>query len=280
MNHLCARGIFRTVLWGLFGICLWGGCLPPGWAAEPDCVRPYVVGASAMGSNMVITPDNQVQGTYAQVLAQIERTSACRFVYEIAPRARILTYLKRGYVVDLLVPIIRTKERDEVAEFVPLLKSHVMLVYHQRVSGDALAALKAGTIKVNVVRGFDYGPEYQALLEWLRAKNQLEEVNDPATIVRKILAGRADATLMVPQNMTAEAAELGLEKQLRSVALAEIPPNYSGVYLSRLRLSAEERSALRNQFQRLLKSGEFWKIFTAHTPAWAEAANQPVVVAP
>lgn len=280
MQIFLVRRIFRAGLWGLAGICLWTSHLPPAWATEPACVRPYVVGASALGTNMVITPDNQVTGTYAQVLSQIERNSTCRFVYDIAPRARALVYLQRGVAVDLLVPIIRTKERDEAAEFVPLLKSQVMLVYHQRIGGDALAALRAGQLKVNVVRGFDYGPEYRALLDGLRAKDQLEEVNDPTTVVRKMQTGRADATIMVPQNIAAEAAELGLESQLRSAAITEIPPTYSGAYLSRLRLSTTERTALHNQFQRLLQSGAFWKVFAAQTPDWAEAANQPVTVAP
>ncbi|WP_373973799.1 transporter substrate-binding domain-containing protein [Chitinibacter sp. SCUT-21] len=256
-----------------FALCC---CLSlPTLANETACTQTIQIGASPLGSNMTVSADNQVGGMYPDLLKLIAANSPCRFSYQIAPRVRTLKWLQDGETIDMLVPVVRTTERDQAAEFVHLLNAQVQLIYPKRLQGDPIALLNSGKLRVNVVRGFDYGPSYHALLTQLKNAGMLEEVVDAKTLVRKLQVQRLDATLMVPQNMASEVKEAGLESELSMVALTQIPPIQSGAYLSYRRLDPATRQELRRQFNLLLRNGSFWRLFQNSTPSWALTANSP-----
>lgn len=253
--------------------CLFGPLVFAG--TESGCIRPMVIGASPLGTNMTVSPSGDVGGLYPEFLRLVADAGECRFTYTVLPRARALKMLEAGDGIDIIIPAVRTESRDRAAEFVPLIRTRVMLIYHRRISGDPLKQLADGNLRLNVVRGFDYGPEYQALLARYSALGRMEDVTDPEMLVKKILANRADATILVPQNIAQAVKNLGAEDELHSVEVPNLPTQWSGAYLSKLRLSSSEISAAKANIEAMRDNGSFWKLFKQFTPAWALHANTP-----
>lgn len=206
-------------------------------AAAAGCSRPIVVPASSLGRMMTVNvASGEVGGVYPELLRERGRKAGCEFVFPVVPRARAEAMLRHGEG-DLMVGAVQVPERDLWGRYVPMIGTEWMLISTDPEpprSTDELLARPG--IRLNVVRSYNYGPAYLALLARLDKQGKLEYVKDPQTIARKMDIGRADYAFMPSNTFAGTLDEMGLRATLGArvhyTRLAGIPPSTSGVYIS------------------------------------------------
>lgn len=238
------------------------------------CSRPLKVPLAPMGQNVVKQADGHVVGAYPALLRRIGEAGGCRFELETMPRARAEMLFQKA-TADLLVPASRTPQRDAIAEFVPLFQSRPSFVYLPRdgivppTSIDAVLA--QAQWRVALVRGYDYGLEYQRLAQGLREQGRVVWESDPAGVSRALATGMATATIINRHHLhgpvDADPRVRGLIDRLRSEPLRELDWSETGLYLSTRSLTPQDRELLRSLLEQAAASGMAWQTMSSHYPA-------------
>ncbi len=145
-------------------------------------------------------------GIYPDLLRSLANKEGCALNFPIVPRARQEMMYELG-LADILLPARRSPRRDGFGLFVPLVQSRAALVsLHGAKTKPAPQSmpdiLRQDGLQVAVVRGYDYGEDYQALLAGLRARARLQEAADPVSLVRMLDAGVADLAIVTPTIVT------------------------------------------------------------------------------
>ncbi|WP_296002323.1 ABC transporter substrate-binding protein [Rugamonas sp.] len=215
--------------------------------ARAGCTRAIVVPASALGKMIVIDKESgAVSGIYPDLLREQGRKAGCVFAFPVVPRVRAEMMLRTGQA-DLLLAATPVAERGQWGDYIPMVGTEWMLI--SRAGAPApptVAALAALTgVRFNAVRGFNFGARYQAMLDALEQRGELELVPDAQTVAAKMLAGRVDYSYM-PSNTFAGALDaLGVDGAGRGAfqytRLDGIPASTSGVYLSKKLSPADAR---------------------------------------
>lgn len=241
-------------------------------AAVAGCSRPVQVPLAPVGLSVLLPPQGQPTGVYPELLRQVGEAEGCVFVMSPVPRARQELMFEKG-PGDLLVPASRTPRRDEFGDFVPLIQARAMLIALQsdRALPSSLKALvQTPSLRVVLVRGFDFGDAYQDLIRELTRQGRLRLEADPVSVARVLDAGGAELTLMAPSILVsalhADERVSHLLGRLRLGALEELGWNDSGVYLSRTALGEADRRHLREALDRAARSGAVWKLFKQFYP--------------
>lgn len=229
-------------------------------AAQADCSRPIVAPFSP-GSGHVFADGNEVRGIYPDLLRSAGPKYGCQFQISLVPRARQVAMFETGGA-DLLMPASRTAARDKQGIFVPMLYNRAMLISiasNRPPIASARDLLERRELRVAVVRGFDYGEQYMALVKELGKQGRVFSEVDAAAVARLLQAGSADLTIMGPTVIAAaiehEPRVAGLLEKLRIEAIPELTWKYSGAYISRRSLNASDQSALHDLLDKLAKSG-------------------------
>ena len=240
--------------------------------ASAGCSRPINVPIAPIGLTVFVTSDNTVSGVYPEILRSVGPKEGCTFEFSVVPRAR-LDLLFEGGRADLLIPASRTPARDELGIFVPLTQSRATLI---SVASDRLVIRNAQElidrqeIKVGLVRGFDFGPAYQALVKELTRQGRVVLDVDAASIARTLQSGAIDMTIMAPSiligAMQADPKAARLLEKLRTEPIDELPWGDSGAYISKT-LSDADKATLKDLLERAGKSGAVWKAFQRFYPA-------------
>lgn len=232
----------------------------PQQRAAAACSRPIVVPASSLGRMMMVNAaSGEVGGVYPELLRERGRKAGCEFVFPVVPRARAEAMLRQGDG-DLMVGAVQVPERDLWGRYVPMIGTEWMLISTDpdppRSTDDMLAR---PAIRLNVVRSYNYGPAYLALLARLEKQGKLEYVKDPQTIVRKMEAGRANYTYMPSNTFAGTLEEMGLRESLGArvhyTRLAGISASTSGVYISG-KTPAADAAQLASMLEQLSRDGE------------------------
>ncbi|MYN18541.1 transporter substrate-binding domain-containing protein [Rugamonas sp. FT107W] len=237
---------------------LLAACVAQAWAG--DCSRDISVPVSASGASVQIE-GTHVGGIYPDLLRSASGKSGCNFVFTVVPRARQVAMFKAGKA-DLLLPASRTPSRDLAGTFVPMIGHRAMLI---SVAGprapvtDAKNLLERRELRVAVVRGFDYGEQYTALVNELAKQGRLFIEVDVVAVARLLHAGSADLTIMGPTLMAGairrDARVNGLQDRLRMEPIPELPWNDSGAYVSHALPAADQR-ALIDMLEKMGKSNQ------------------------
>ncbi|MBE9609089.1 substrate-binding periplasmic protein [Chitinilyticum piscinae] len=237
----------------------------PGWLlaaqALAACSRPIVVPATSSGK-LVSVSGQQLGGIYPDLLRESSVASGCVFRFEPVPWARMMYMLETG-TGDLFAPLSQTAERDRYAELVPMYYSTPVVITLLQVPALTRAEelLNYPELRVNVVRGHNWGPAYASLVERLRAAGMVEEVTDMPMLLKKMAAGRAHVAIMGSHLMDGAIQTAGmrdtLAPRLRYQQVRDLDTNLAGVYLSKS-LPEGDRVQLRAMLQHWLKSGLFW----------------------
>lgn len=224
-------------------------------SASAACSRELQVPVTATGASIIVK-DRAVSGIFPEMLRTQGAKDGCRFAFSAVPRARQEALFESGQS-DLLLPAVPTPRRDRADTFVPLVGNRPLLITLKgrhppmRTAAELMAQRE---MRVAVVRGFDYGPVYQDLLKQLAAQGRLFEEVDVLSVARLLQAGLADATLMSSTVMVgtvmSEPKVAGLLEQLHMEALQELPWTYLGAYVSKLALSRQDQTALREMLER------------------------------
>jgi len=246
-------------LLALLAVCAW----LPVWA---HCSRPINVPVAVTGLS-VIDQGDIISGLYPEILRSMSAKDGCTFVMSLVPRARMELMFESGQA-DLMIPATRTPRRDQNGIFFPLIRSRAVLMSlpssRQPVKNfqDLLTQTKT---KVAVVRGFDYGERYQALLVELQKQGRLVIDTDPLSVARLLKLGSVDYVLMAPTILAGTAVTDSrvedIADQLHYESLTELPWGETGVYFSKKSLSLEDINALLEIFDRVARSGVVWKGF-------------------
>ncbi len=265
VKKLAMRACHSLVV-GALGLLVGGG-------AVAGCSRVINVPVAPIGLSVFVAGDNTLSGVYPEILRGVGAREGCSFEFSVVPRARLDAMFESGRA-DMLLPASRTPARDEAALFVPLVYSRATLI---SVASDRPAIkstqelLDRRDLKVAVVRGFDFGPGYMALIKDLAEQGRLVQDVDAASVGRLLLSGSVDATVMAPSILIGAAhGEPKLTKllsKLRYEPMDELPWTDSGVYLSKTALNDADATVLREALERASKSGAVWKTFLRYYPA-------------
>jgi len=240
-------------------------------SALGTCSRALRAPVAPLG--LSVTAENgQVGGIYPELLRAVE--TGCRVEFSVVPRARQQLLFDAGKA-DLLVPATRTPARDEYAVFVPMVASRPVLIsqaqaLHAPVRSDA-ELLERRELRIAIVRGYDFGPEYRQLVDGLAAQGRLVLAADAGSVARLLDKGMADATLMnstiLLGAILADARLRGLATHLRTEPLAGLPWTEAGIYVSRRSgLSEQELHGFVDQLEALSRSGRVWSAFQRRFP--------------
>ncbi|SFM91905.1 substrate-binding periplasmic protein [Rugamonas rubra] len=229
-------------------------------AARADCSRDINVPVSANGASVVINGAS-VNGIYPDLLRNLGGRVGCNFLFSVVPRARQMAMYEAGKA-DLLIPAMRTAGRDKIGQFVPMVGHRAVLI---SVAGSRAPVasgrelLERRELRVAVVRGFDYGEQYAALLKELGRQGRLFTEVDANAVARLMHAGAVDLTIMGPTILAGairrEPRVQGLLERLRMEPIPELPWGQSGAYVSKVSLSADDQQLLREQLEKVAKSG-------------------------
>lgn len=239
--------------------------------AQASCSRELIVPVAPIGLSVTVAGE-EVAGVYPEVLRASVAREGCPMRFSSVPRARLELMFETGRA-DLLVPASRTPRRDEIGIFVPMVSSRATAISlnSERPAVRNMADLLARReLRVVLVRGFDYGEPYQAMLKELEQQGRLLLATDPVSVARMLGAGMAELTVMAPSILVG--ALLGdtrvrpLLEQLRYEPVDELPWGESGVYVSKSALSETDRQALLVLLDRAAKSGQVWREFVKHYP--------------
>ena len=231
-----------------------------GAVASGRCSRDIAVPVSASGASVIVEGD-RVKGIYPDLLRGLTAKSGCNFVFTVVPRARQVALFKAGQA-DILVPASRTPARDQLGTFVPMIGHRAMLISvagNRAPIASAQELLERRELRVAVVRGYDYGEPYTALINELGRQGRLFTEVDIVAVARLLHAGSADVTIMGPTLMAGairrEPRVQGLQEKLRMEAIPELPWHYSGAYISHA-LKPEDQAALREMLEKVGKSNQ------------------------
>jgi polar amino acid transport system substrate-binding protein len=238
-----------------------------GWA-RAECSRTMRAPVAPVGLSVIVS-DAQVSGVYPDLLRSL---TGCDFLFSSVPRARLEAMFESGRA-DVLIPASRTPRRDEWGFFVPLIYSRATVISlgGERAPVRSLQDLRERRdLRVALVRGFDYGEPYQALIKDLRAQGRLSFDVDAVAVARMLNGGLADVTIMAPSifvgALHGDPRVRFLIDRVRYEAVDELPWSDSGAYISKAAVSEQDRAVLTEALERAAKSGAVWKAFQRYYP--------------
>ncbi|MRV76837.1 transporter substrate-binding domain-containing protein [Duganella sp. FT92W] len=229
--------------------------------AQGSCSRDIQVPVALIGMSTTQLENGSVGGIYPEALQHAVQKAGCKFVYSVVPRARLEVLFEMGKA-DVLIPASRTPARDKIGIFVPMISHRATLL---SLAGGTRAPLTSAQdlldrkeLRVAVVRGYDFGEQYQWLVRELARQGRLYQEVDTVAIARLMQAGAIDVTIMGPTTfhgaVQRDPRVAGLADRLRVEAIPELPWNWSGAYVSRQSLSQEDQAAVRDLIERVAKS--------------------------
>jgi len=245
--------------------------------AEAGCSRDINVPLSLVGASVVANGDD-ISGIYPDMLRAIGAKAGCNFIMSVVPRARLNAMFEAG-LADIMLPSVRATAVASDALFVPLIGSRGVLISvaaNVPPIHNAQQLFEHHDIRVAVVRGADFGEEYQGLLTELNKQGRLYFEADPVSVARLLSAGFADATIMATTTLSGairnDSRVAGLLDKLRYEPLPELPWGISGVAISTKSLTPADQALLRDLFERAARSGSVLEAFQHH--------HRPDVLAP
>ena len=242
-------------------------------ASYAGCSKTITVPASPMGKSVIVEGET-VTGIYPTLLLELTEKEDCPVKFVPVPQARALAMFEGGRA-DLLFPAFKTAHRDQFGEFIALIRSRPTLITlkSERSTINTLQQIiDMPTMRLALVRGFDYGAQYQQLITTLSKLGRIVLEPDALSVARVIKAGHCQATIMTPalffgaihnDNRVSELVE-----QLRFEPLEELPWGDSGVYLSHKSLNQEDMEHLKKILSRAANTDTLWKIYQRYYPAF------------
>lgn len=241
-------------------------------ASWANCSRPIEVPLSPSGRSVTAAQD-PTEGIYAELLRQFSKSENCQVVFNLVPRSRAeFVYANAG--ADLLIPAIRTSERDKYGEFVPMILGRAMLISAKEITpkiNSIKELLSRKDLRVALVRGFDYGDDYREMIKLLQKQNRLSLEVDAFSVARRIKSGASQVTIMAPavfyDYTINEARVSSLATSFTSDFLEELGWSEAGAYLAHNRLPENDQHLLKEYLTRVARSGELFKIYENYYPS-------------
>lgn len=240
-------------------------------AADAGCSRPMRIPVSPSG--MTIRIDNgEVVGIMPDLMRKFGKAAGCEWIFTPAPRARVEAMFEAGQG-DLLMGATRTARREELGVFIPIVATRATFVW----LGNSFAPVRSladvvrhTELRVALVRGQEYGEQFDAMVQVLLAQKRLVYESTPVNVARLIDAGVADLTIMTPIAMAGMMGQdpryAGWIPRLRTAPADELAWSDTGLYISKAAVGKEDRAVLEKMFAAIVKSGELWDLMRGGYP--------------
>jgi polar amino acid transport system substrate-binding protein len=239
------------------------------------CSRPIHIAVNPQGPALTVNAQKQVSGILSDFFTAIENSTQCQFVWDFVPRARAIHYLKNG-LTDIVFAI-QTEERNQYAEFIPLIEFYpsVIILKEAMKSDDAEKILEQDNLRFGLVRGYDFGSAYSEFTQRLRSAKRLEELVEVEDIAKKMQAGQIQATIMSATVFVQAAEDILLDNKIQAIPLRHFPKAKVGIYLAHQSLKGSDKQTLREAIASKMHNDLFFRLFKANYPAWAMKAMAP-----
>ncbi|MES2298411.1 MAG: transporter substrate-binding domain-containing protein [Pseudomonadota bacterium] len=247
------------------------------WAASAACSRPIMVPVTALG--VVITVNgSSVGGIFPDLINSAGAKAGCEFKWLSVPRARLEAMFELGQA-DMILASTHTPKRDQFGFFTPMVSTRATLISMagERAPIHSIAELlKRRELRVALVRGYDYGENYQGMIRALTEQNRIIFDATAAKVARLLMGGVADVTIMSPLAMSAATQDeprlTSILDKLRLEPLDELPWGETGIYVSKS-VPASDRAVLEQLIIHIAQSPMFWDQIKRHYPANIVAAS-------
>lgn len=262
------RGFLLSLLLGPLG----AGRAP---AALALCERAVAVPVAPTGFNVQVLPDGQVRGVYPDLLRSLEPALGCSFSFPVVPRPRQSLMFFETHEADLFLPASRTPERDQKAEFLPMLRLTPSLITFGSSTEPPPATVEALLARRDwravVVRSYSWGSDYERLLRRLDEQHRVDYVADLKILGQMLRAGRVQFSILPPTLLHSAlqegSSEVRATQDFRFLPLGGLPPSEVGVYLSTSTLDPDARRRLRRLIEQALAEGRLQQIMGRYYPA-------------
>lgn len=213
---------------------------------------------------MAFTKDGKLQGFCVEVVGEIQRRLGQSAAITVLPWARAYHMAQTEPNIMLVCPK-RTAEREQQFQWVGPLLSSQTGIYVKNGTHVKLASIEdaKGLSNLLVIRA---SYSYQDLTG--SGFRNLYEVNDAASMVRMLMAGRAPAMMLERQQLEAVLPEVGVERQALSLVF-EVPSPTSNLAFSR-DVPAQVVSQWRAALEAIKRDGSYGKLYDK----WFSAAAQ------
>jgi polar amino acid transport system substrate-binding protein len=247
-----------------------------------ECSRVINVPVSATGLS-VITSGEKIHGIFPDLLRRLGEKNACSFAFTSVPKARLAAMFEAG-TSDMMVASIKTPRRDEFGVFFPMVSIRATLISiatSRPVISNFKDVIKQSDMQLILVRGFDYGPEYQRLIDELNKQGRVSFESEALSVARLLKLRPTSATIMAPSIFTGELqGDSRVEDmlgKLRFEPLDELAWSYSGSYLSKTALSHADREKLAKMLEQAGQSGEAWRAYQkVYSPEVVKISIRPL----
>ncbi|WP_422045980.1 substrate-binding periplasmic protein [Roseateles sp.] len=239
--------------------------------AQP-CSRAVRVPVASAGFNVRVIGD-RVDGVYPDLLRQIGRALDCQFVFPVVPRARVTMMFFESQEADLFLPASRNSERDQKAQFVPMLKlspTLISLANRADVPTDVRSLLSRSTWRAAMVRSYSWGDEYERLMRQLEAEKRVDYVSDLRTVGAMLRGGRVEFTILPPTLLYSALQEGRSDTDaggdFRFTELQGLPRSEVGAYISRRSLNEVDQQVLREALSKAARDGSLQRTLQLYYP--------------
>lgn len=230
--------------------------------------KPLVALVNPLG-RMVYLADGQLRGALLDLFQEWGTRAGVSIDVRSLPRARMISMVESGRY-DLFIGN-RTQHLATRGDFLPMFKLRTMLLHERRLSAEAPADMAELMVKREwrglFVRGVGLSDANQAWLERLEAQRRIELVPDWATVMRMLLAGRAEFSFFSPTLLRGETEALPPEARDRLVTkvLPDLTPHEIGIYVAP-HVDAAVRQRLARYLEALLREGVFQRLVQREHP--------------
>ncbi len=227
------------------------------------CSRVIQVPVTAIGYSIIIQGET-VSGIYADLLHEVEK-DGCQFHFTTVPRARSEMMFKTG-TADLLLPVSRTPQRDELGLLIPLIKIRatvISIASDRPAITSTLDILQHKDLRLVLVRGFDFGSGYNNLVAEMTRQGRVILEADVVSVARMLKLSNNYISIMAPSIIIGaikdDARVQDLQDKFRFEPIDELPWVDSGIYISNSSLDKADREYLQSALMRAAKSGIAWQ---------------------
>lgn len=245
-------------------------------ALQAACSTTIDVAVREIGWTLVLNQDGRVEGVVPDVLNEASRMTGCPVNYLNVPLARAYLMLRYGQI-DIIPAAIRNPERDEFATHVASTLTPVLLVSlrDSPVKINTFDKLSAARIRVDLLRGANYGPAYDAWRIAEGARGLVDEMTNYDVIVQRLSLGRSQAFISPLAAIAASVERHGMQDKLHMEVLHELPATLTGFYFSKSTPGQPDVVKFRQTVEELIKRGEYFRLINKHYPVWAKQGILP-----
>ncbi|WP_428523874.1 substrate-binding periplasmic protein [Roseibium sp.] len=199
---------------------------------------------------------NDVSGMDFEVIAVVLDKLGCALETQALPWARHLKGLEDGNV-DIASPVSKTAEREAFAHFSsPYVDAQEVLFVPAGKEGEysSLADFFEKGGKLGTIREYAYGGDFNDLKD--KHAGQIDETDSQESNLKKLAAGRIDATLGEVFVVSEDIKRLGLGDKVAASNVV-ISSDASYIMFSKKSVSEDFVTAFSDQMQAMKDSGEF-----------------------